>query len=50
MTAQRGDAGRAETVILCGPPKGCTCPAVAWWCICGARPDAVPPLTEEKKP
>lgn len=29
--------GKAATlVILCGPPKDCTCPAVAWTCCCEA--------------
>lgn len=23
-------------VIVCGPPKGCTCPAIAWTCRCKA--------------
>lgn len=23
-------------VIICGPPPKCTCPAVAWYCICAA--------------
>jgi len=28
-------------VIVCGPPAKCTCPAVAWWCVCGAWPSGV---------
>ena len=26
----------ATVVIVCGPPKGCTCPAIAWTCRCAA--------------
>jgi hypothetical protein len=29
-------ADRQSPVILCGPPKNCTCPAVAWTCCCEA--------------
>jgi hypothetical protein len=33
-----------DRILICGPPDACTCPAVAWACVCGAS-DVVPEAT-----